>query len=132
MSADPKVNFIPKVNFELPKEIGPLLEQTVSASIAETRDASFELEMATQEILANSEQQLALVQADAKEVAEKLWSATTQNIEAAFGYALKLARANNAQDFIAIQVDFIKMQAPNLMKQTADLSRSFGKLTMHS
>lgn len=132
MSADPKVNFIPKVNFELPKEIGPLLVQTVSASIAETRDACFELEMATQEMLANSEQQLALVQADAKEVAEKLWSATTQNIEAAFGYALKLARANNAQEFIAIQVDFIEMQGPILMKQTADLSRSFGKLAMHS
>ena len=78
------MNFIPKVDFELPREIGPLLEQTVSVSIAETRDACFELEMATQKMLANSEKQLALLQADAKEVAEKLWSATTQNIEAAF------------------------------------------------
>lgn len=132
MSDNPNMNFVPKVNFELPKEIGPLLEQTVSLSIAETRDACFELEMATQEMLTNSEQQLALVKADTKEVAENMWSATTQNIDAAFGYALKLARANSFQDCVAIQVEFIRTQAPILMKQTADLSRSLGKLAMHS
>jgi hypothetical protein len=42
MSNEAKVIFDPKLNFELPKEIGPLLEQTVSVSIAEGFDACFE------------------------------------------------------------------------------------------
>ena len=47
MSNEPKVIFDPKLNFELPKEIGPLLEQTVSSSIAEGFDACFEFSLAS-------------------------------------------------------------------------------------
>lgn len=133
MSIGPKVNFDPpKVNFKLPEEIGPLVAQTVTVSVAETEDACFELAMATQYTVADFEKQFAVAQADAKEVAEKLWSATTQNIDAAFGYALKLAQANTVQDCVEIQVDFIRTQAPILMRQTVDLSRSLGTFAMHS
>ena len=102
MSNEPKVIFDPKLNFELPKEIGPLLEQTVSGSIAEGFDACFEFSLATQNTVASFEKQFAVAQADAKEMAEKLRSATTQNIDAAFGYALKLAQASTIQDYVEI------------------------------
>ena len=98
MSNEAKVIFDPKLNFELPKEIGPLLEQTVSVSIAEGFDACFEFSLATQNTVASFEKQFAVAQADAKEMAEKLRSATTQNIDAAFGYALKLAKASTIDD----------------------------------
>ena len=78
MSNEPKVIFDPKLNFELPREIGPLLEQTVSASVAEGFDACFELSLATQNTVASFEKQFAVAQADANEMAEKLRSATTQ------------------------------------------------------
>jgi len=132
MSNEPKVIFDPKLNFELPREIGPLLEQTVSVSVAEGFDACFELSLATQNTVASFEKQFAVAQADAKEMAEKLRSATTQNIDAAFGYALKLAKASTIQDYVEIQVDFIKTQAPIFLSQTQDLSRSLGKFVMHS
>jgi hypothetical protein len=132
MSNEPKVIFDPKLNFELPREIGPLLEQTVSASVAEGFDACFELSLATQNTVASFEKQFAVAQADAKEMAEKLRSATTQNIDAAFGYALKLAQASTIQDYVEIQVDIIKTQAPIFLSQTQDLSRSLGKFVMHS
>ena len=128
MSNEPKGIFDPKLNFELPKEIGPLLEQTVSVSVAEGFDACFELSLATQNTVASFEKQFAIAQADAKEMAEKLRSATTQNIDAAFGYALKLAKAST----IEIQVDFIKTQAPIFLSQTQDFSRSLGRFVMHS
>jgi hypothetical protein len=92
------VIFDPKLKFELPREIGPLLEQTVSVSVAEGFDACFELSLATQNTVASFEKQFAVAQADAKEMAEKLRSATTQNIDAAFGYALKLAQAATIHD----------------------------------
>jgi hypothetical protein len=132
MTNEPKVIFDPKLNFELPREIGPLLEQTVSASVAEGFDACFELSLATQNTVASFEKQFAVAQADAKEMAEKLRSATTQNIDAAFGYALKLAQAGTIRDYVEIQVDFIKTQAPIVMRQTQDFSQSLGKLVMHS
>ena len=81
---------------------------------------------------ASFEKQFAAAQADAKEMAEKLRSATTQNIDAAFGYAVKLAQASTIQDYVEIQVDFIKTQAPIFVGQTQDLSRSLGKFVMHS
>ena len=79
MSIGPKVNWDPKVNFELPGEIGPLMAQTMRVSIAEIQDARYELAMATQNAVRNFEKQLAVVQADAKEVTEKLLSAAKQN-----------------------------------------------------
>ena len=132
MSIEPKVIFDPKLNFELPGEIGPLLEQTVSVSIAEGFDACFEFSLATQHTVASFEKQFAIAQADAEEMAEKLRSATTQNIDAAFGCALKLAQASTIQDYVEIQVDFIKTQAPIFMRQTQDLSQSLGRFVMHS
>ena len=132
MSNEPKRIFDPKLNFELPREIGPLLQQTVSASVAEGFDACFELSLATQNTVASFEKQFAIAQADAKEMAEKLRSATTQNIDAAFGYALKLAQAKTVQDCVEIHVDFIKAQTPILMRQTEELSRALGKVVMHS
>ena len=132
MTNEPKVIFDPKLNFKLPREIGPLVEQTLSVSVAEGFDACFELSLATQNTVASFEKQFAVAQADAKEVAEKLRSSTTQNIDAAFGYALKLAQASTIQDYVEIQVGFIKTQAPIFMRQTQDLSRSLGKFVMHS
>ena len=45
MSNEPEVIFDPKLNFELPREIGPFLEQTVSVSVAEgLADLDAELE----------------------------------------------------------------------------------------
>ena len=61
MATKPKVHFDPKVNFELPSEIGPLLEQTVSVSVAESIDASFELSLATQNAVADFETQFSVV-----------------------------------------------------------------------
>ena len=72
MPNEPKVIFDPKLNFELPREIGPLLEQTVSVSVAEGFDACFELSLATQNTVASFEKQFAVAQADAKEMVEKL------------------------------------------------------------
>ena len=132
MSSELNVIFDPKLNFELPKEIGPLLDQTVSVSVAEGFDAGFELSLATRNTVASFEKQFAVSQADAKEVAEKLRSATAQNIDAAFGYALKLAQASTIQNYLEIQVNFIRTQAPILMRQTQDLGRSLGKLVMDS
>lgn len=132
MTNEPKVVFDPKLNFKLPREIGPLLEQTVSVSVAEGFDARFELSLAAQNTAASFEKQFAVAQADAKEVAKKLRSSTTQNIDAAFGYALKLAQASTFQDYVEFQVDFIKTQGPILIRQTQDLGRSLGKLMMHS
>jgi len=132
MSNEPKRIFDPKLNFELPREIAPLLEQTAAVSVAEGFDACFELSLATQNTVASFEKQFAIAQADAKEMAEKLRSATTQNIDAAFGYALKLAQARTIQGLVEIQVDFIKTQTPIFMRQTQELSQSLGKLVMHS
>ena len=132
MSNEPKANFDPKLSFALPKTIGPLLKQTVSASIAEGFDACFEFSLASQNTVASFEKQFAVAQADANEMAEKLRSATTQNIDAAFGCALKLAQASTIQDYVEIQVDFIKTQAPIFLSQTEDISRSLGKFAMHS
>ena len=132
MSNEPKAIFDPKLNFELPREIVPLLEQTVGVSVAEGFDACFELSLATQNTVASFEKQFAVAQVDANEVAEKLRSATTQNIDAAFGHALKLARASTIQDYVDIQVDFIRTHAPIFMRQTQDLGRSLGKLVMNS
>ena len=132
MSNEPKRIFDPKLNFELPREIAPLLEQTAAVSVAEGFDACFELSLATQNTVASFEKQFAIAQADAKEMAEKLRSATTQNIDSAFGYALKLAQACTIQGFVEIQVDFIKTQAPIFMRQTQELSQSLGKFVMHS
>ena len=132
MSNEPKRIFDPKLNFELPREIAPLLEQTAAVSVAEGFDACFELSLATQNTVASFEKQFAIAQADAKEMAEKLRSATTQNIDSAFGYALKLAQARTIQGLVEIQVDFIKTQTPIFMRQTQELSQSLGKLVMHS
>ena len=132
MSNEPKRIFDPKLNFELPREIAPLLEQAAAVSVAEGFDACFELSLATQNTVASFEKQFAIAQADAKEMAEKLRSATTQNIDLAFGYALKLAQASTIQDYVEIQVDFIKTQAPIFLSQTEDISRSLGKFAMHS
>ena len=116
----------------MPSEVGPLLEQTVSVSVAESIDASFELSLATQNAVAEFEKQFAVVQSDSKEVAEKIASATTQNVDVAFGYALKLAQASTVQDCLETQVDFFRTQAQNLMGQAQDLSRSLGKIALHS
>jgi hypothetical protein len=132
MPTSEKIDFDPKVNFELPREIGPLLEQTASVSIAETEDACYEFAMAAQDTLANFEKQFAVAQADAKAAAEKLWSAATQNIDAAFEQALRLVQANTIQDCIELQAEFIRTHTAILMKQTEDLSRSLAKFAAHS
>lgn len=122
----------PKVNFELPDEIGPLVAQATVVSIAETEDACYELAMATRDAVTNFEKQLAVVQADTKEVTEKLLSAATQSIDTAFRYAFKLTQAKNFQEYVQFQIEFIRMQALILMRQTEELSRSLGKAAMHS
>jgi len=132
MPAGPKVTFDPKLNFKLPSEIGPLLKQTAMVSIAETEDACYELARATQQAAKNFEKQLAVAQADAKEVTEKLLSAANQNMDTAFRYALKLAQAKNVQEYVQIQIEFVRTQSLNLMGQTQKLSRPLGKLVMHS
>ena len=132
MTNEPKAIFDPKLNFELPMEIGPLLAQTMSVSVAEGFDACFELSLAAQNAGASFEKQFAVAQADAKQVAPKLRSSATQNIDAAFGCALKLAQASTVQDYVEFQVEFFKTQAPNIIRQTQDLGRLLGKLAMRS
>jgi hypothetical protein len=121
-----------KLNFELPNEIAPLVEEATTVSIAETEDACYELARATQEVVAGYEKQLAFLQADAREVAEKLLSAATQNIDTGFRYALKLAQAENVQEYVQIQSEFIRTQALALMGQTQELSQLLGKAAIHS
>lgn len=121
-----------KVNFELPSEIVPLVAEATTVTIAETEDAHYELARATADVVADFERQLAVAQADVKEVAEKLLSATTQNIDTAFRYTLKLAQAKNVQEYVQIQIEFIRTQALALIEQTQELSRSLGKAIVHS
>lgn len=132
MNAGPEIVFDPKVNFELPGEIGPLLEQAAAVSIAETQDACFELEMATQEAAANLDRQLAVVQTDAKDLTMTLLAVAAENIDTAFRYALKLAQARSIQDYFQIQIEFLRTQPLVLLRQAQDLSRPIVKAAMHS
>jgi hypothetical protein len=122
----------PKANFDLPTEIGPLVEQTITACVAESEDACFEAGMAAQAVVADFEKQVAVVQADLKEVTGKLVSATLQNIDTAFRYAHQLAQAKNFPEYFQIQLEFITTQSRDVMGQTAELSRSLAKAAIDS
>lgn len=58
---------------------------------------------------------------------KKLKSYAEQNIAAAFELAQKLTRANNLQDLVQIQTEFMQTQLKSLSEQAKDLGETATK-----
>ena len=118
------------MKFEVPPEMRELAEK----SVTQAKQAFDGFIAATQHAVGTAETQVKTLQTGAKgagagELALKF---AEKNVAASFEFAQKLLHAKDAQEFAALQAEYVKSQLATLTEQAKELSQQATKMTGQS
>jgi phasin len=108
---------MPQHPFEVPAELRTLAEKSVD----EARKAFEGFMEAAQAARTNFEGTTSKLQAGTKDAGSKAASFAEENIRAAFSHAEKLVRAKDAEEMLALQLEFARTQMAQFQGQMKEL-----------
>lgn len=117
-----------KSNFEIPPEIRQLAEQ----SVEQAKKAVDHFIAAAQQAVDTLEGRAAAAQAGAKDVGRRAMTFATENVASSFEFAEKLVRAQDAQEVMRLQSEFIRSRLETLSSQAKELGDAAARSAMES
>jgi phasin len=115
-------------NFEVPAEIRQLAER----SVEQAKKAVDGFITAAQQAVDTLEGHAAAAQAGAKDVGRKAMSFAEENVASSFAFAEKLIRAQDAQEVMRLQSEFMRSQLETLSKQAKELGDAAARTAAES
>ena len=113
-------------NFEIPVQMRQFAEQ----SVEQAKKAVDGLMAAAHKAVATIEGQANAAQANAKDAGERAMAFAEQNVANSFDFAQKLARAQNLQEVMALQAEYMKLQMQAFSEQAREMGQSAAKAAM--
>src|SRR5918912_1201242 len=104
------------MNFQVPEEMLTMAER----SVTQARQALESFLQAARRTAETMEQTTDKVQAGAKDMAQRTFSAAEQNLRTSLDYAERLVRAKDLQEAAQIQSEFVRRQAEAMQTQMRD------------
>ncbi|KZM51647.1 phasin [Labrenzia sp. OB1] len=112
-----------KNGFEIPDQ----MREFADKSVDQARKAFDDFMGATQKAVSNVEDSASAVQAGAADVNKKALSYAEEHVDAAFQFAQQLVKADNLEDMMKLQQDYLRSQMENLGEQAREFSNSATK-----
>ena len=114
-------------HFEVPAELRAMTEKSM-----EQARVAFNTFMSTaQQAISKFEGQAKAVQVGAKNVSEKAMSYAERNVANTFAFADRLLHAEDIQQVIALQTEFVQAQMRELAEQAKELAEAASKTIHH-
>ena len=113
------------MKFEVPAEMRDMAEK----SVAQAKQAFDGFIAATQHAVGTAETHVKSMQLGAKDASGLAIKFAERNVAASFDFAQKLLHAKDAQEFTALQAEYIKTQLATLTDQAKELSQQATKMT---
>ena len=110
----------PKSDFEIPEQMREFAEKSVD----QARKAFDSFMDATQKAVSRVEEQTSAAQSGSLDMNKKVLDYAEEHVDAAFQLAQKIVRANDVQEILKLQSDYLKTQMEALGEQARDLSDS--------
>jgi phasin len=108
---------------EIPSELRAFTEK----SVEQAKQAFGGFMSAAHRTMSTFEGQAASAQQDARKMGEKAVSFAERNIASSFEFAEGVVRANNVEDMLKLQADYIKAQITTLTEQAKELGQNAAK-----
>ncbi|WP_298820969.1 phasin [uncultured Roseibium sp.] len=112
-----------KNGFEVPEQMRDFAEKSVD----QARKAFDDFMGATQKAVTNVEDSANAMQAGAADVNKKALTYAEEHVTAAFKFAQDLVKADNVEDMMKLQQDYLRNQMETLGEQTREFSNSATK-----
>jgi phasin len=113
-------------SFEIPPEIRQLAQQ----SVEQAKKAVDGFITAAQQAADTLEGHAAAAQAGAKDVGRRAMTFAEQNVANSFEFAEKLVRAQDAQEVMRLQTEFMRSQIEALSQQARELGDTAARTAM--
>jgi phasin len=110
--------------FEIPPEMRAFAER----SVEQARQAFEGFISAAHRAVSAFEDQAATAHKGAKDVTEKAMTLAEHNIASSFEFAQKLVRAQNVEEVMKLQTDYIRTQMQALTEQAKDLGETTSRV----
>ncbi len=112
-----------KTGFEIPEQMRDFAEKSVD----QARKAFDDFMGATHKAVTNVEDSANAVQAGASDVNKKALTFAEEQVDAAFKFAQALVKADNGEDMMKLQQDYLRSQMENLGEQAREFSNTASK-----
>ncbi|ERP88775.1 phasin [Roseibium aggregatum] len=112
-----------KTGFEIPDQMRDFAEKSVD----QARKAFDDFMGATHKAVSNAEDSANAVQAGAADVNKKALNYAEEHVDAAFKFAQELVKAQNVEDMMKLQQDYLRRQMESLGEQAREFSNSATK-----
>ena len=112
-----------KTGFEVPDQMRDFAEKSVD----QARKAFDDFMGATHKAVTNVEDSAGAIQAGAADVNKKALGYAEEHVNAAFKFAQELVKANNVEDMMKLQQDYLRSQMETLGEQAREFSDSATK-----
>ncbi|WP_299810768.1 phasin [uncultured Roseibium sp.] len=112
-----------KNGFEIPDQ----MREFADKSVDQARKAFDDFMGATQKAVSNVEDSATAVQAGAADVNKKALTYAEEHVDAAFQFAQQLVKANDLEEMMKLQQDYLRSQMENLGEQAREFSNSATK-----
>lgn len=111
-------------NFEIPAEMRAFAEK----SVEQAKQAFDSFMSAAQKAAATADQQAASARGSAQELGSLAVRFAERNIASSFEFAQRLVRAKDAEEVLALQADYVKLQMAALNEQAKELGQQAAKI----
>ncbi len=115
-------------NYEVPREVREFAEK----SVEQARKAFEGFAGAARNAISSADATATNLQSGAKDVGAKALSHAEANVKAAFDLAQKLIYAQDAQEVMRLQSEYVKAQIAAIQEQAKELGAAFKSATPHS
>ncbi len=112
-------------DFKIPAEMRAVAEK----SVEQAKQAFDAFISAAQQAASTADRQAAGARSSAKELSELAMRFAESNIMSSFEFAQRLVRAQNPEEVLALQADYVKSQMATLNEQASQLGKEAGKTT---
>jgi phasin len=112
-------------NFKIPAEMRTFAEK----SMEQAKQAFDTFISAAQQAASTADRQAAGARSSAKEMSELAMRFAESNITSSFEFAQRLVRAQNPEEVLALQADYVKSQMATLNEQATKLGKEAAKMT---
>ncbi len=112
-----------KTGFEVPDQMRDFAEKSVD----QARKAFDDFMGATQQAVTNAEDNANAMQASAADVNKKALTYAEEHVDAAFKFAQELVKADNVEDMMKLQQDYLRSQMEALGEQSREFSNTATK-----
>jgi phasin len=113
-------------NFQIPDEMRDMAEK----SVEQARVAFDGFIAAAQKTVTTLEDRANAAQTGAKDFSARAMSFAEQNVSTSFDFAQRLVRAQDVQEVMRLQAEFVRSQIQALSEQAKELGETVGKVAM--